>query len=129
VDGTIPAAWRGTVHDYCRHRDDLQLLLNDPLGRAVRSEGQNDSGYSLKMRRPSISPASWRPTEKVIDDIMGESMPAKGWSSALCRLDQSGGQVSNDRYRRELARELAQNAQRWLVKNGSLDKISVSLSS
>ncbi len=115
------------------HRDDLQLLVNDRSGAQFGSEGQKRTlAIALKMAQAEyLTGIHGAPPMLLIDDIMGEldARRRAGLLPLLQRSDQSGGQVFMTATEENWPRELVQNAQRWLVKNGSLDKISASLSS
>jgi DNA replication and repair protein RecF len=108
------------------HRDELQLLINERSAAQFSSEGQKRSlAIALKMAQAEylaglqgISPVL------LIDDIMGE-LDAKrrsGFLPLLERAHQARGQVFMTATEENWPAELGREAQRWLVKDGTLSK-------
>jgi DNA replication and repair protein RecF len=106
------------------HRDDLLFLLNDRSAAQFGSEGQKRTlAIALKMAQAEyLTGIHGTPPVLLVDDIMGEldAHRRKGLLPLLERADQAGGQVFLTATEENWPRELARNAKRWLVKNGSL---------
>ena len=108
------------------HRDDLQLLLNDRSAAQFGSEGQKRTlAIALKLAQAEyLTGLHGSPPVLLIDDIMGE-LDAKrrsGFLPLLERAEQSRGQVFMTATEENWPEEPGREAQRWLVREGTLAK-------
>jgi len=108
------------------HRDELQLLLNERPAGQFASEGQKRSlAIALKMAQAEyVTGLHGAPPVLLIDDIMGELdlKRRSGFVPLLQRAHQSRGQVFMTATEENWPEELGQEVQRWVVKQGTLQK-------
>jgi DNA replication and repair protein RecF len=107
------------------HRDEVELLLADRSASQFASEGQKRTlAISLKMAQADyLTALHGHAPVLLIDDIMGE-LDAKRRSAfvpLLERSHQSHGQVFMTATEENWPRELAREAQRWVIKRGTLE--------
>ena len=108
------------------HRDEVDLLLNERPAAQFGSEGQKRTlAIALKVAQAEyLTGIHGSPPVLLIDDIMGE-LDVKRRTGLLPLLEEAHrlrGQVFLTATEENWPRELAQNAQRWVVEHGSLRK-------
>jgi DNA replication and repair protein RecF len=108
------------------HRDDVQLLLNDRSAAQFGSEGQKRTlAIALKTAQAEyLTGLHGSPPVLLIDDIMGE-LDMKRRSGLLPLLERghlSHGQVFMTATAENWPQELGRDVQRWIVKEGTLQK-------
>lgn len=106
------------------HRDEVKLLLNDRSAAQYGSEGQKRSlVVALKMAQSEyLTGLHGSPPVLLIDDIMGELdlKRRSGLVPLLERAHQSRGQVFMTATEQNWPEELARDARRWRVAQGTL---------
>jgi DNA replication and repair protein RecF len=108
------------------HRDDLQLLLDGHSAAQFGSEGQKRAlAIALKLAQADyLTGLHGSPPVLLIDDIMGELDVKRrgGFLPLLQRAQQSRGQVFMTATEEHWPPEPGREAQRWLVRGGTLVK-------
>jgi DNA replication and repair protein RecF len=108
------------------HRDELHLLLNDRSASQFASEGQKRTlAISLKMAQAEyLSTLHGTTPVLLIDDIMGEldANRRTAFVPLLQHAHQSRGQVFMTATEENWPQELARDAQRWIVRDGTLQR-------
>ena len=108
------------------HRDELQMLLNDRPAAQFGSEGQKRTlAIALKMAQAEyLTGLHGAPPVLLIDDIMGELDVKRrsGFLPLLERAHRALGQVFMTATEANWPAELGREAQRWVVKEGSMTK-------
>ena len=108
------------------HRDDLQLLLDGHSAAPFGSEGQKRTlAIALKLAQADyLTGLHGSPPVLLIDDIMGEldAQRRGGFLPLLQQARQSHGQVFMTATEQNWPEEPGREAQRWLVKEGTLLK-------
>jgi DNA replication and repair protein RecF len=109
------------------HRDEVQLLLNDRPAALFASEGQKRTlAIALKMAQAEyLSGLHGSPPILLIDDVMGELDLKRraGLMPLLERSHHARGQVLMTCTEENWPRELAREAQRWVVNAGTIRRI------
>jgi len=115
-------AYRSTVVG--PHRDEVQFLLNDRAAAQFGSEGQKRTlAIALKVAQAEyLSGLHGSPPILLIDDVMGElDLKRRGGLMPLLERSQHArGQVLMTCTEENWPRELAREAQRWLVNEGTV---------
>ena len=110
------------------HRDDVRLLVNDRSVAHYGSEGQKRTlAIALKMAQAEYLTAQHGVSPiLLIDDIMGEldARRREGFVPLLAQAKHSRGQVFMTATEENWPVEVARDAQRWTVKNGTMQQSS-----